>query len=234
MMDGWISAFVGLMILVVAYRAVKIYLRLGELWATATQDRREEYLRLFMFFRRWHMDTGVRISRAYLPFIDETFGWTSYGFICKAVVIVPIFMEGDMELVPVCTRSASRRKCWIFDIGATGMCSADLSVYENAKNELYEELGLKSDVVLDKVLMPYEGYGSIVYVYKVVLPSSRTPPELKSTDGTFEKITWIANNRDAIVKYARQEVYDNLDLAACTSQLFTRNMSKILISNLKV
>lgn len=217
---------------VFSIRLVDLRRRMRYLWANSTDERRNEYMNVYLFYKNWHMPTGLTMSRAYHRIIDDYFGWSKWGLINKAVIIVPLYQHTTRgSLVAIGTRSVDRRKCWTFDVGATGMCSATMSVEENAKNELFEEMGLRNPIVLDKVLMPHDGYGAIVYVYKTNLGSGDCPPELQSTDGTFDKIDWVENNSESIMRYANTEVRGNPNVASGNGVLFTANMSKILVIN---
>jgi hypothetical protein len=225
--------FFASLFVVITTKIVKLRMRMAYLWEKATQERRNEYMEVFVFYRDWHCSAGFTMSRAYQPIIDDNFGWSNFGLINKAVIVIPIYHHTSRgELVAVGTRSSDRRKGWTFDVGAMGMCSAELSVDENAAKELYEELGITTPIQLDTVLMPHAGYGSILYVYKTRVGTGRNPPMLQSTDGTFIKIEWVENNSEAIQRYASTTTAMNPSIKSNTGALFTRNMDNLLSSRL--
>ncbi len=132
------------------------------------------------------------------------------------------------KLVPVGTRSADRRKNWIFDVGAQGMCDASITVDANAYKEMYEELGLSYSVRLFRKYMPHEGYGSIVYVFTCDLGVGVGFRDLASTDGTFEKVDWVEADESSLLQYMRSQKCENPGLSGSSAAWTTKNQELMI------
>ncbi len=203
----------------------KLYTKANELYANTTQDRRDERLRLVFFCGKWYYPTRFTFSRAYESLLSDLFGGRYLGIIFEAVIVVPICDIDGVIYTTIGTRSENRRINWIFDMGASGLCSADKSVYENAVGELYEELGLKLPISYYTCLMPVAGYGVIMHIY---ICNVNMQLECKSIDGTYSKISWVLLDRDNILNYMHNECAADPSLVTHTSTLVTRNLRQIL------
>jgi 8-oxo-dGTP pyrophosphatase MutT (NUDIX family) len=183
---------------------------LDRLWQAATPERRAEYMTLCFYFYGWFFRLPINVSRAYMP-LFQRFERGHVGFIFEGAQII-VYVKNPTSSsmsVAIGTRVASKRKGWIFDIGACGMVKAGQTPLQAAKEELYEELGLDEEPVFTKQVMPYQGYGCIIWVYKVVLEKQT---QLASTDGTYEKISWVPADKHSVLAYMDSEVRVNPDL----------------------
>lgn len=146
-----------------------------------------EHFAIFLHFLGLSIKTGLTVSRQYLWMFTNYFQALPMGPTCEAVMVIPYFKYApNVIYVPVGTHAVKKDR--LCDVGAIGMCKAELSILENAKAELKEELGL----LLPKkysytYLRPFWDTTIRIHLFTFQM---MTAQDLISLDGTYKEISW--------------------------------------------
>jgi hypothetical protein len=168
------------------------------LYYNAKTKHRLEWLDLFWFCGKKFGKTGIKLPRAFMP-IFSCFEKRYMGLNFRGVRI--IISTKDLQEFLVC--KMEKKRCFnniIYDVGVGGMIPSSHTSNITCHEELFEELGIQSDIKYIDTLTPSNNCHCIVDIYSVIVDKNT---KFNSSDGTFISFEWmnkekIFNNKKLI------------------------------------
>ncbi len=147
------------------------------LYKNAKEKHKKELVQLCFFVGKFYFPTGIIMRRCYMP-LFSMFEKLWIGFIFEGIQVIVFNKKGE---ILICKKEASRCTTSSYDIGAGGMVAYPNSVEQTAYEEMFEELGLKTNIQKIITVTPYHGYNCIIHIYRTMINDEK----LVSLDGTY-------------------------------------------------
>jgi hypothetical protein len=166
--------YIGILVMILG---IYIWNKMNTLYNKAKEKHRKEFVELYFFVGKYYISTGIVMRRCYMS-LFSMFEQMYMGFIFEGVQVVVFDNKGN---ILICKKEQSRCATSTYDIGAGGMVAYPNSVEQTAREELFEELGVCTNVEKVTTVTPYHGYNCIIHIYKTIINDEK----LVSVDNTY-------------------------------------------------